>query len=71
MESNPSKISSFSDMLKALEQLSEDQQGMLVGGFVSMSGNALSELQEPTTNSGCTNNCNGGNCVAWCGTKGG
>ena len=57
----------FHELLVALEQLSEDQHGMLVGGLAVISGNALSELQEPVTNTGCTNNCNGGNCVQWCG----
>ena len=66
MKNSTSQFSSFSDMLKTLEQLSEDQQGMLVGGFVSMSGISLPELTEPD-NDKCTNNCNGGNCHSTCG----
>ena len=67
MENSTSKLSFFGNMLKELEEIAEDQQGMLVGGFVSMSGNALSELQDPMDNDKCTNNCNGGNCVKFCG----
>ena len=66
MENSTSNFSFFGSMLKELEEIAEDQQGMLVGGFVSMSGNTLSDIQEPDTNSSCTNNCKGANCYAHC-----
>ncbi len=56
--------------LTKFEALSETTQGALVGGFstamaVSPGGGEIGE----TINDGCTNNCDGGNCIKGCGSS--
>ncbi|MDO9399680.1 MAG: hypothetical protein Q7T79_03300 [bacterium] len=60
---------SFSELTKSLQPLEENQEGMLKGGFASLSSSSESILPE-INGFGCgkTNtNCQGGNCVAGCG----
>jgi hypothetical protein len=54
-----SKSTKMQELFSQLEQLTEDQHGLLVGGFALITGGMA--LEE-----GTTNNCNGGNCVAGC-----
>ncbi|WP_158829571.1 hypothetical protein [Mucilaginibacter lacusdianchii] len=65
------QFSSFKSLLGGLEQISADDHGKIVGGFMSISGNTEPGGGETNFLAGCdttTNNCNGGNCTAGCGT---
>jgi len=61
------------EYLKKFEVLSETKTGSLINGFstaISLQGNALSVhggRVPDSVNSGCSNNCQGGNCAAGCG----
>jgi hypothetical protein len=54
------KLNKLKELFGQLEQLAEDKQGYLIGGFAMISA-PQAELFEGT------DNCNGGNCVAACG----
>ncbi len=62
---------SLNELLASMEPITEDQQGMLMGGFTEVAGDESADgggsgsnalLCHPTTN-----NCNGGNCITGCG----
>ena len=58
--------------LLKFEVLSESKSGNLVNGFSAAIGMSdASAMGGMMPNLGCTNNCNGGNCVAGCGGGGG
>lgn len=48
-----------------IENITESEQGILVGGFSNVS-TLVEDIFNPLLNE--TNNCNGGNCVAGCGS---
>lgn len=57
--------------LLKFEVLSESKTGNLVNGFsAAISVNETAATGGLMPNIGCTNNCNGGNCVAGCGGGG-
>lgn len=64
------QFSSFKALLGDFEQISADNHGKIIGGFMSISGNEEVAPGETNFLAGCdttTNNCNGGNCTAGCG----
>ncbi|WP_223654328.1 hypothetical protein [Hymenobacter psoromatis] len=54
------KLSSLRELFNELEQLAEDQQGHLIGGFAVISGLQMNIFEGD-------NNCHGGNCSTNCG----
>ena len=48
-----------------IENITETEQGLLLGGFSNVS-TLMEDIFNPQLNE--TNNCNGGNCVAGCGS---
>lgn len=67
-------VKKFNDLVSALEQISEDQHGMLIGGFAAIGGTSMDTYLSSTVNVGkcgdTTNtNCAGGNCVSGCGSS--
>ena len=67
-------VKKFNDLVSALEQVSEDQHGMLVGGFAMIGGSSMETFLVSAVNVGkcgdTTNtNCAGGNCVSGCGSS--
>lgn len=66
-------VKKFSELVNSLEQVSEDQHGMLIGGFAMVTGDAsLQSADGSGFNLGCStnSNCAGGNCVSGCGKVG-
>ncbi|MEM9916714.1 MAG: hypothetical protein AAF990_01385 [Bacteroidota bacterium] len=53
-------------ILSKLESVEENKMGQLQGGFASVH---RSLFHDDTSNDGCTNNCDGGNCVSGCGGR--
>ena len=61
-------VKKFNDLVNALEQISEDQHGMLIGGFAMIGGTSMDEFTKGFNVSCDSNtNCAGGNCVSGCG----
>ncbi|MEO1628685.1 MAG: hypothetical protein AAFV25_26290, partial [Bacteroidota bacterium] len=62
----------LNQILAKLEQIEENQQGQLQGGFASLSAGstvkANSLIKNGNCKTACTNNCHGGNCSTSCGT---
>jgi hypothetical protein len=54
-------LSKLQELFGELEQLTEDQQGHLIGGFVTIGGSQTALFEGD-------NNCNGGNCITGCNT---
>jgi hypothetical protein len=64
MEYTPNK---FSQLVGDLEQISEDQHGMLVGGFASVGGESLAYQAAPNVICPQNTNCGDANCSSTCG----
>ncbi|WP_223654331.1 hypothetical protein [Hymenobacter psoromatis] len=54
------KLSNIQSLFNKLEQLAEDKQGYLIGGFAIISAPKITDFEG-------ADNCNGGNCVSSCG----
>jgi hypothetical protein len=54
------KLSKLQELFRELEQLTEDQQGHLIGGFATIGGPQTALFEGD-------NNCHGGNCATNCG----
>ncbi|WP_223654330.1 hypothetical protein [Hymenobacter psoromatis] len=55
------KLSNLRELFSELEQLAEDQQGHLIGGFAAIGGLQMNIFEG-------TDNCSGGNCAPGCKT---
>ncbi|WP_223654327.1 hypothetical protein [Hymenobacter psoromatis] len=54
------KLSSLRELFNELEQLAEDQQGHLIGGFAVIGGLQMVKFEG-------TDNCGSSNCTTFCG----
>lgn len=64
------QVKKFDELVSSLEQVSEDQYGMLIGGFATVSSDSTELTGKGGTNilsCDSNTNCSGGNCVAGCG----
>jgi hypothetical protein len=55
------KLSKLQELFGELEQLTEDQQGHLIGGFAILVSTQIADFEG-------TDNCSGGNCAPGCNT---